>query len=87
MQILPNAVRHIRGGNGNSSNSKPVEEIHFDGNQRFTIQQSKIRFKELYSQDSSVDKLYNLLVTIQPKRKQIKKQIKQQKLDRSSIKN
>ena len=33
LQILPNAVRHIRGGNGNSSNSKPVEEIHFDGNQ------------------------------------------------------
>ncbi len=64
-----------------------MQNIHFDGNQRFTIQQSKIRFKELYSQDSSVDKLYNLLVTIQPKRKQIKKQIKQQKLDRSSIKN
>ena len=64
-----------------------MQNIHFDGHQRYTIQETKVKFKEIYSQDSSIDNIYNLLNTIQPKRTQIKKQIKQQKLERSSITN
>ena len=48
-------------------------------------EETKKKYKQVYSQDSDLISLYNLLKDIQPKRKQVKQLIKQQKLERSSI--
>tara|TARA_E500000178_G_C16665623_1_gene592669 strand:- start:296 stop:646 length:351 start_codon:yes stop_codon:yes gene_type:complete len=62
-----------------------MQNIHFDGDQRYDIQETKKIYKEVFSQETNITSVYNLLKDIQPKRTQIKQQIKQQKLDRSSI--
>ena len=62
-----------------------MQNIHFDGNQRYDIEQTKKKYKHVYSQDSDITSVYNLLKDIQPKRTEVKQQIKEQKLVRSSI--
>jgi hypothetical protein len=62
-----------------------MQNIHFDGSKRYNIEQTKKKYKQVYSQESDLTTLYNLLKDIQPKRKQVKQLIKQQKLERSSM--
>ena len=62
-----------------------MQNIHFDGSKRNNIDETKTKYKQVYSQDSDLTSVYNLLKDIQPERKQVKQLIKKQKLDRSSI--
>ena len=64
-----------------------LQNIHYDGRQRLSIEETKRKYKKLYNQDSNVDNLSYLLEYIKPERKVIKKRIKDEKLDRSSIVN
>ena len=63
-----------------------TQNIHFDGKQRYSLNETKKKYKQLFVQDSKLDNLYYLVKYIQPKRSLVKQQIKEQKLDRSSYK-
>ena len=63
-----------------------TQNIHFDGKQRYSLKDTKIKYKQLFVQESDLDNLYYLVNYIQPKRHLVKQQIKEQKLDRSSYK-
>ena len=67
------------------ANLEYMQNIHFDGSQRYDIEETKKKYKNVYSQDSNLTSVYNLLKDIQPKRTEVKQQIKEQKLVRSSI--
>lgn len=62
-----------------------MQNIHFDGSQRYDIEETKKKYKNVYSQDFNLTSVYNLLKDIQPKRTEVKQQIKEQRLVRSSI--
>ena len=62
-----------------------MQNVHFDGSQRYDIEETKKKYKHVYSQDSNLNSIYNLLKDIQPKRTEVKQQIKEQRLARSSI--
>ena len=63
-----------------------TQNIHFDGKQRYSLKDTKIKYKKMFVQESDLDNLYYLVNYIQPKRTLVKQKIKEQKLDRSSYK-
>jgi serine/threonine protein kinase len=64
-----------------------TQNIHYDGNRRYSIKETKKLCKEIYSQESSVESLYFLLDKIKPKRKTVKEMIHRDKIDRTSYSN
>tara|TARA_B100001758_G_scaffold153957_1_gene132648 strand:- start:3738 stop:4853 length:1116 start_codon:yes stop_codon:yes gene_type:complete len=62
-----------------------LQNIHFDGKRRLSVQETKDSYKKIYNQETSIDNIYSLLTTIKPKRIHVKSKIKEDKLIRSSI--
>ena len=61
-----------------------LQNIHFNGHQRYSIKETKKICKQIYSQESSIESLYYLLEQIKPERKKVKEFIHNDRIDRTS---